>query len=808
MKYNNMKLKAVLAALGLSVIAPQASGQVLEEIIVTAQKRAQDLGDVPLSMQAVTGEALEKQAIFDMKGLAERLPNVFLSTTPGPSSIAIRGVGTGSTNSAAEQAVGVYVDGLYVGRGHQFNSPFSDIERVEILKGPQGVLQGKNSVAGAVVVTTARPTKEFEAKLTAGYELENEGYNLQGMVSGPLTDNLSGRLLVQSNLSGGYLDSTSRTAFDGTTQILGEEDQNEDEFSTLRASLLWEPSDDLSLFGKVEVGERKTSGLHFGPSNIQPGAAGDAIRGLFESRDPNFGFITDGVISNGRPTEFNPATSGYSVTDQELGIFVDSASFTGQVDWSKDWGTLTSITTYSEFDQSQLLSNSMAPLDWLTSIQQDGNGGEEFDQTTQEFRLVSPGGETVDYIIGAYYMDRTILNDGNRSRVNIASSGLPAFAFFSGFPIEVAPGVVIPVNIQPFLNAESVKLFKEETQSVSVFGQATWNVSDLVRVNLGARYTDETKDLVYERATEYPLVNPFFNPITGAIFGTQQFVTADLPVSKVSDTNFDPSASVQWDVSDNVMLYTSLTKATKAGGFNASSNVIANTSFRPEEARGFEAGLKGSFLDGRLFANVAVYQTKYDDLQVSALDTNTNSFFFKNAAEATTQGIEADFRYAVSDSLEIGGAMAIADATYDDFPGATCSAGLSEEADCVNDTRNAAGDKLRFAPDASGNLYADYLTDLSNGMVFGLRGDVIYSADYFWGGQNDIYQSQDSYVKFDVSASITSADGSWKVSLVGRNLSDETTVSFGGGTPFFGGSNWSNVDAPRQVFLTGEFNWN
>jgi iron complex outermembrane receptor protein len=383
MIYKNTKMKAAITALGLAAIAAPASAQMLEEVVVTAQKREQGLGDVPLSMQVVSGDALESQNIFDFKGLVEKLPNVYLGSTPGPSTISIRGVGTGAGNSAAEQAVGMYVDGMYVSRGHQFNAPFTDIERVEVLKGPQGVLQGKNSVAGAIVITTRRPTEEFEAILRAGYEIENEGYNVEGIVSGAITDNLFGRLVAQQNLTGGWLDTNTRFANDGETVLYGEDDQNEDEFSILRGSLVWEPTDTLSLFGKVEVGERTQRGVRFGGNSFQPGEAGDAILADFVSKDPNYDTVDNGVISNGFPLAYNADKNVFEATNVDPETSVDSASFTGQLDWDLSAGTLTAISAYSEFEQAQILVNTMAPLDFLHSSGKKGGGGEEFDQFTQ-----------------------------------------------------------------------------------------------------------------------------------------------------------------------------------------------------------------------------------------------------------------------------------------------------------------------------------------------------------------------------------------------------------------------------------------
>ena len=792
-KQHKALFKAIAALTAMSAAGHlQAEVLALEEVIVTAQKREQGLGDVPLSIQAVGGDALEEQNIFDFAGLVDRLPNINVDVGAGQTAIRMRGIGTGNANTAAEQAVGMYIDGVYISRSYQANAPFTDVERVEVLNGPQSVLQGKNSAAGAVVITTRRPTDEFEAILRGSYEVENEGYNLEGIVSGPLTDNIFGRLVAQQNFVGGWLDTNTRLAADGVTVLRGKDDQNEDEFTQLRASLVWDATDTLSLFAKIETGDREISGVTTGGYAIQPGATtpgGEPILDDFLARDPNYGFITDGVVSNGFRNEYNEELNLFEAGNGDIENTISSDAFTFQFDWEIGLGTVTGITGYSEYERGFALARSMAPVDVLTDFGEEGDGGETLDQFTQEIRLVSPGGETIDYIIGAFYMDRNVEEDPYRGILNFSNGGLPA-----------------PPSFDMYLN----KVFKENTEAWSVFGQVTWTIVDTLRLNAGLRYTDETKTVdPYNFGVEFLIEHPVLNQIALDQFGFVPFTTEDLPRDEVADTSTDPSLSLQWDATDEIMLYAAYTEATKAGGFAAGAPAPDRTSFDPEYATGYEIGLKGRFLDGRLLTNLAIFHTEYEDLQVSALDTATNSFFFKNAAEATTEGFEFDFRFAATEELELGGAIGYADATYDDFPGATCSEGLSQEPDCdlATNSRNAAGDKLQGAPEWTGNLYADYRYALSNGMELGLQGTLIYSDDFYLNAQNDPFLLQDDFTKLDLVASLTSSDGSWKLSIIGKNVTDETTSNFGGGNPFYPGQYFANVDAPRQIFLNAEYRW-
>ncbi|QFU76849.1 hypothetical protein EY643_14990 [Halioglobus maricola] len=789
---NRFKLKPAFAIPLLSCAplcapyAAYAADLALEEIIVTAQKRVETLSDTPLSIQAVSGEAMARENVFEMQDLGEQLTNVTFSNASGPSYMTIRGLGTGASNTAAEQSVGMYIDSIYVSRGYQFNAPFLDIERVEVLKGPQGILAGKNSVAGAVVIHTKRPAAETEGYVRGGYEFENEGYYVEGAVSGALTENFYARLTGQYTEEGGWLDTNTRLSSDGTI-LKGASDQNTNTVDVLRLSMVWDATDSLSFFGKLEASNRDIDGQHFAPLGVQPGAEGALVLADWQARDPNFDFIDNGVVSNGYRLDLSDDETRLEVTNKELSASIESESATFQFDWDVgSMGTLTGISGYSAYEQEEYYAQSVAPADWLTFQGDKGNGGDELSQYTQEFRLVSPGGETVDYVLGLFYMDRTIEQDGFRTLFKLTELGAPAFADFY-----------------------NDRHFKEETTAWSAFAQLTWNINEALRLNLGVRYTDESKDRPVHSSQPTFLVDSPFNQLILDAFGSVPFTTADLDETNVSETSTDPSVSLQWDVSDDTMLYGSYTEATKAGGFNNLAPDQSTSVYDPEYATSYELGVKSFLMDGRFNVNLAVFYSEFDDLQVSGLNVETNSITFGNAAEAKSQGVEADFRFAVTSELELGGALAYLDATYDDYPGANCSTGIAVEDDCdlATNTRNAAGDKLRFAPEWTGNLYGDYRWSLSNGMQAGIRGDVVFSDDFYFSGQNDPYLVQDSFYKFNMLVELASEDYAWVLSIVGKNLTDETTVNHGGGVPQYPGGFWSNVDKPRQVFFNAQYNF-
>jgi outer membrane receptor protein involved in Fe transport len=754
-----------------------AFSQALEEVVVTAQKRAQSLQDVPIAVSALSGDWMKQNNIADLEDVAALVPNLSLSGTPGINTVRIRGLGTGGGNSAFEQSVGMYVDGIYAGRGYQFSLPYLDVERIEVLKGPQGVLFGKNSIAGAISITSARPSPEFEGEIGLSYEAENDGYSVEAVINGELMPGLSGRLAASYIEEGGWIDNT----------LLNDDDQPEVEMGGYRASLLWEASDTVEVYFKYDHGEYEKDGSEMGIKHIVPGSTNPFMPGnptwlsLYQAADPDVGLIEDQLQS-----------AGVSLTDEPDGYStdVDSDAFALQVDWELGDHTLTSLSGYSTYDVDTFSDQSFSPL---TIINQHGK--EEFDQFTQEIRLTSPVGEQFEYIVGLFYMDRTLEFPARYTDLE--------FTELFG-PTLPAPAPPLPTAL---VGASSLKQYDEDTESISVFGQLTWNISDVLRTSLGLRYSHEEKQgdhkhVLYELGTTDPL-----NPVGLALYDIQ-FNARDYTYSDDrSEDNVDPSLNIQWDVNNDLMVYAAATKATKAGGYNAGdlSGDPNRIEFEPEEATGYEVGAKGEFLDNRLRVNVAAFYTEFDDLQVSALDGNSGGFFIGNAAEATSKGLEIDAIYLLNEAITLGGALAYLDSTFDDFPGAPCANSIYRQDDCVGEgpgsSRNAKGETLPFSPEWSGNLYIDYSAGFTENTVLGMRVDALYVDDF---GQSLTYAdplSQDSNVKWNARLSLASADDRWELALVGRNLTDKTTSSFGDATFQSPGVYFGNVDAPRQIFI-------
>ncbi len=743
----------------------------LEEVIVTAQLRSQSVQDVPISMSAISGEMMESRQLFKFENLAPDLPNVEFISSPGlDKALGIRGLFTATGNPAFEQSVGVFSDGVYMSRGRLYNLSFIDVERIEVLRGPQGVLNGKNSIAGAINIHSRNPTAEFEAGVDVSYEFENEGYSGLAFVSGPMTDRLSGRAVVKYQQTGGYLD------FPRT----GRENQNESEYLNFKGSLLYEPTEAMSLLLRYDYEDAKQLGTEFGPYLFQKGVA-DELRAQYLADDPDFDFISNDVVSNGKLLTVD-SDGNVSVSNKrpEAGTEIDvlSANF----DWAfDDGGEFTSITSYLTYSSYGLLTQAFRPVDFV--VFGDNDEDEGFDQFTQEFRYVSPGGETLDYLFGIYFLSSE-LDIGKNDSV-VSAGELAGLDMFNFLPIDD---------------------FSQDTMAVSVFGQGTWNITDRFRASLGLRYTQENKKadgsmtlLSTDRSHVVggqPPGSPGFNPIAD-LFANNWNNSA-----RRNEESLDPSLVVQWDVTDSGMLYASWTEATKAGGFNAGDLEGISFEYEEEEATSYEVGAKLSFLDDQLRWNLAIFSTDFKNLQVSAWDATANTFVTNNAAEATIEGFESDLAYAISANWRIGGAVGYLDATYDDYPGASCSVGESREADCdADNTRNAAGDELRQAPEWTANTYVEFVHSLSDSLSFGFRLTANYSDSYFMSVTNDPYLRLDSYTRTDALVWLGSKTDTWKLSLLGKNLTDETVPFFANSTPLVDEAYFASVQPGRELYL-------
>ncbi|MEW4467485.1 TonB-dependent receptor [Parasphingorhabdus sp. JC815] len=325
-------------------------------IIVTAQKREQDVQDVPISMAVLSGETLSDMGVQDFTELDQYVPNFYVQATPGNNAFYIRGIGSTPGNLAFEQTVGLFVDGIYGGHARQFQAPFLDVERVEVLRGPQGALVGKNTSAGAISVISAKPTDYFTASLEASHEFELGGTRIAGMVSGPISDVVSARIAAQYEDTDGFIENVMLGGF---------EPKRKSFFA--RGSLLIDSGGPADLLIRVEGGSVDLTGT--------------ATEGLATPSDP----------------DLKRATSGFpGFVDKD---FDDTNTFNASATANFEIGehVLTSITGFSSYDFEKRLDSDFGPAPLFGSL-----FAEDFSQFSQEIRLASPAGKRLEYILGAY----------------------------------------------------------------------------------------------------------------------------------------------------------------------------------------------------------------------------------------------------------------------------------------------------------------------------------------------------------------------------------------------------------------------
>ncbi|CAA0093138.1 Ferric-pseudobactin 358 receptor [Halioglobus japonicus] len=744
---------AVIGIAALVITATPVSASQLEEVVVTAQKRVESLQDVPISVSAISGEMIRNNGMQNMEDLAVMIPNLNVSDSPGVNSIVIRGLGSGAGTISFEQSVGLYIDGIYAARAAMFQAPFLDLERVEVLRGPQGVLFGKNSIAGAVSVITAKPTDEFEAEISGTYEFEYDGNELTGLVSGPLTDNLFVRLVAKTAESGAYVDNkTTRETYP------------RNDAQVLRGTLVWEATDSTRVMFKAESSDYKEKGTSFQISDRDyaaplPPFPGDALAAS----------LLAGMEAGGEDFTLND----HSYQNDINRLRQDASNYTWEVSQAIGEFDLTYLGSYSEYTRKGFSDMDNSVVDFLK-----WDTHEEFEQYTQELRVTSPLGERFDYVAGLFYVDRTLKLPENPLDVNA-----------------------------PVIRSTGSIDYKEDASSWSAFAQGTWNFTESIRAISGLRYSSESKkakasQVIYQYETDQPLTDPFALAILQQEFDSSNYSNK----GNRGESNLDPTFTLQWDVTDSAMVYFTWARASKSGGYNSSDRSGDNFEYGDETAENFEFGLKSDLLDGAARINLAVFHTQYDDLQVSSF--NGTSFEVGNAGKATSQGVELDALYALSDQWMLGTNLAYLDATYDEFD-SSCPADTNQwRGSCVANNgafQDMSGESLEFAPQWSGTLFVEYNVPVGDVLHFSARTEAVYQDEFSVLPTLDTYLVQGDFWKYNMRVAVESSDERWLVAIAGMNLSDKHTMNFGGPTLAVPGVYYGNYEYPRRIELSASY---
>lgn len=724
-KINSLRL-AILTA-GMASL-PVLSAQILEEIVVTAQMREQSLQDVPISVSAVSGDIIEDRSIDDLASLASSVPNFYVAETQIDTSISIRGVRSGA-NKGFEQSVPLNVDGISYGRSQLARVPLVDLARVEVLRGPQPTLFGKNAIGGAVSITTAKPTEEFEGKVSASFESEHDESQSLLVLSGPLSDNVLGRLTVSTRDMDGWIFN------ERMNRVEPERHEN-----YIRGQLAWTTANiDFNL--KVEQADFDSHGY-----------AMEAI-----APQDGYSLVFAGPIAV--ETEENwVRSSGDVKSENTLDNFVLTANYP-----MSNGGTVTAIIGQVEYDTYEVLDVDYIGLELLDGT----NQSEKYKQSSQEFRYTSPGGENVDYIVGAYFQT---------GDVDVTDHvPLGSFLALAGPPVSYLVGTAWD------------RVYQQTSDLASIFGQTDINLPGNWRLTLGARYSQEDKDGSRDLSLDATGTALEGNTsLLNALWAGVLNVGPHSISSSRSESSFDPMVRLGYDLTENAQTYISYTQGSKAGGFDIRGNSIPGTplvasaggwEFEKEEARNIEWGYK--MKSDRSQLDFTLFSTKYDDLQTSVFD-GVLGFKVGNASAAKLEGIEVQGRYLISENIELYASAATLDYKFTDWKNSQCAYGEPPTNGIYCDRSGAT---VIMAPETTGNIGLDYEVALSNNWVFDANLNVDYSSEYFITTNLDKNIKENGYSKIGLVLGLESSDGKWRVSVIGDNLTDERIKTVGGTIP-------------------------
>lgn len=689
----------------------------LEEIIVTAQRREQALQDVPISVAVVTDEQLRERSENEVSDLAKMVPGFSFadSSSDDGKSIAIRGVGTRTFSRGVEQSVGTVVDGVVASSVATSLLDLSDVARVEVLRGPQGMLFGKNASAGLLNITTNAPTEEFSASLGASYAEENE-VKLNGHVSGALGSNrLLGRLAMYSS---------SRDPMLENIHPAGNDYNDRDEWG-LRGKLLYHASDELDFLLSYVHSERDHSCCTSVPAVVMPGSRADRL----------------GTPSGPENDKINENDDSTGTTELDV--------YSLEVNYAVGDHTLTSITAYTE---SLIESNFLgigSPVSFLPLNQ----GTSEIEQFTQELRLTSPSDQVVSYVAGLYYYNREEARELNRI-IDYVGLEVPAL----GIPLPGIAGTSLTNN------------FTVENESYSAFAQLTWNINETSRLSLGARYNSE--DVALQQTIGFiPNVGPLFSPEATPGSITASATDDAMSWRLIGEKDLSDEFMLYASASKG---YKGPGANTLPSGVGASQPIV-----RPEIPTSYELGIKSQWLDNRVRFNAAAFYTTFEDFHATASDGKTPpTFFLANAGELETQGFELEFDARLTERLSVWGSLAYIDAIYSDYKNTACYTGQTAAEGCVNGVQDLTGAPLPNVAELSYSASARYDMPLES-MPFDafLMGSYFWQDEVQYNNANNPNTIGDAYGIADLTLGVASRDGRYSAQLYVKNVFDEYYVT-------------------------------
>ena len=732
----------------------------LENIIVTARRREEQVQEVPLAISVLNSAAIESTGTFNVGKLNQLQPSIqFYSSNPRNSAANIRGLGApfGLTNDGIEQGVGLYVDQVYHARSASAVIDFLDVDQVEVLRGPQGTLYGKNTTAGAINITSRKPsfTPEGRGELTYG----NYGFvQARGSVSGPLIDDkLAFRL------------GTSFTSRDGTTyNVTTRKHINEQDNLGFKGTLLYRASDalDLTLSGDYSRQEP----LGFGQYYVRTGSTQRPLNRQYASLAAASGnYVPPSFNAFDRKTDLD--------ADMRANTTVGGVSLLAE--WDLGPGKLTSVSAWRLWEWDPANDRDFIGLP-ITTISQNPSKQRQW---SQEIRY-SASGEKIDYVVGVYAFYQTIDTDGVQEQGPLASRWLLSGANANN------PAILDGLRAENDIGLKNT--------SLATFGQLTWHVSDKLRLQPGLRVNYDKKDGKYIAT----VTNGTNTPLTAAQIGV---LAPQSYEPQFSDTNVSGDFTVSYDLAANVLGYATYARSFKSGGINLSglpldannAPILAVQTVKPEKVNHYEAGLKTQWFDRLVTANFAGFWTEISDYQATVTNSQANVIrgYLANADKVRVRGLEVDLSVRPSDRVNLYVNSAFTDHEYESFPDAPCPPELSGgTAATAANPPSAPGTPGGFSP-ASCDISGQWLPGISKvafsyGVdyalpteLFGLVGsayagfDGSYRSKFSSNASRSVYTDIDAYSLANFRAGFRT-DRGWDVYAWVRNAFDEEYFDF------------------------------
>lgn len=779
-------------SLALSPVRAQddsSAGARIEEIMVTATKREQSAQDVAISLAVTSGEDIEKQGLRDLQAVAAQLPNINLARTGISDLLVIRGAGSG-INLGFEQSTATFVDGIYHGRSRLARGALFDLERVEVLRGPQTTYFGNNAIAGALNVVTNRPGDTFEAVALASYEIDQQESIVEGAASMPLSDTLRVRLAGRWSNMGGWMDNLAT----------GDSDQQRRD-AAARLTAVWEPAESFSATLKgeiydtdIESGALPNQMIHcpadvaFNPSALAPFRPCNVFRS-----QPGF----EAELDDRRAVE----RDGGMMQGHELALTLD---------WRTGIGTFTSVTGYTGFDFVQDTDSDATPVRML-QIGYD----EEMKQTSQELRLASDAGGRIEYLVGVYWQ-----KDSLRSGAVLGQHVQDALPYILG-PLGERGQAMLAAAL-PTLPWGQETYLDQDSETRAVFGSLTLRLTDRWSATAGLRWSETQKDAM-QRAALYSIDgdnDPYGHKrgvaLTGLALATAQGITGTVPHTfngSRRDDDLLPSLTLQYAPREDLMFYGSFSQGFKAGGFDGTvfGNDQSVWQFGPETVDAYEIGMKSVWREAGVTLNLAAFHSTYADLQLAVpVSVGTAiAVVTRNVAELESKGLELEAAWSPNDHWRFGLSGAWLDASYADFANGPCTVLQSLRTPagqaCL---QNLDGEAPPYAPKYSGRLSIGTTYPLgSSTLQWTTQAGYNFTDGFDVLTSNEPYVRSPSYGKLDLRLGVGDRGGRWELAALFRNVTDERTWSWGQQVGLGAGQFQVIPDTPRTFALQGQYRW-